>query len=93
MFLSNLKILPNIQSSYEFTNGLHINSSLQDGTSMNVLMSGIGVDMLYKSIGLNIGAQLPVYEVHDVNGIESRLRCMVNLTWNFNQSKFPLLKY
>jgi hypothetical protein len=89
---SNLKILPNIQSSYEYTNGLYINSTLENGTSMNVLMSGVGVDMLYKTIGLNIGAQLPVYEVRVVNEIESRLRCMVNLTWNFNQSKFPLLK-
>lgn len=86
----DFKIFPSIQGYYEYTKGLYINDIYQEGTTMNIFSSGIGLDVFYKNVALNLSFQLPVYEERFKNNMGSGCRAMAGITYSFNQKKYLL---
>jgi hypothetical protein len=86
--LGNTTIIPSVQAYYENTKGLYINSVFQEGTSMNMLLSGVGLDIFYKNIGFNLAYQQRVWEKQEENKLKAVGRLVVGITINFNQQKY-----
>lgn len=84
--------IPAIQSYYENTKGLYINSQLQKGTAMNCLLTGPGLDLYYKNISFSTAFQFKAYEKLDGDNLNSKGRLVIGLTYNFNQRKYLLRK-
>jgi len=60
--IKNVMLYPSVQANYEFTNGLKINNQLQNGTNVNSLLLGPGLDFYYKSFSINTSWQFTVFE-------------------------------
>ena len=84
----NCSFMPSINSYYEYTNGLYVQSIKQNGTTMNELMCGVGMDMYYKNYGLSMGAQKTVLQHTEEGELNSVGRLYVTLSYNFNQRKY-----
>lgn len=84
----DLKIFPSLQAYYEYTRGLYINNVYQSATKMNVLTSGIGLDVFYKNIALNMSFQLPLAEEEYKTNMATAGKFMLGLTYNFKQKKY-----
>jgi hypothetical protein len=84
----NWSFIPSINSNYEHTNGLYVKEKLMDGTKMNELMLGLGLDVFYKNVGLNCGVQKTVKQHYHTNSLSSVGRLFVSLTYNFDQRKY-----
>ncbi|MBL7884834.1 MAG: hypothetical protein JNL69_12245 [Bacteroidia bacterium] len=84
----DLKLFPSIQTYYEHTEGLYVFDKLQKATKMEVFNAGIGLDVFYKNIALNMSFQLPVYEKRFESNLQNTSKMMIGLTYNFNQKKY-----
>lgn len=80
--------VPSLNSYYEFTNGLYVQNELKEGTEMNELMMGFGLDVFYKNFGLNCGIQKTIHQHYHENGLTSVGRIFVSLTYNFDQRQY-----
>jgi len=88
----NCAFIPNINSYYEYTSGLYVFNQQVRGTAMNELMLGLGFDMFYKNLGLNLGWQKTVKQATTHGNLQSAGRVFAALTYNFNQRKYLLGK-
>ncbi|HET6993241.1 MAG TPA: hypothetical protein VFJ43_18040, partial [Bacteroidia bacterium] len=61
---------------------------LMDGTGMNMILAGPGVDVYWKKFGMNLGAQLPVYQKTDEMNMKTSGRLMIGISYNFDASKY-----
>ncbi|MBN8694940.1 MAG: hypothetical protein J0L87_00295 [Bacteroidetes bacterium] len=86
----DLKFFPSIQGFYEYTKGVYIHETFQNGTTMNVLTAGVGLDVFYKNMTLNTSFHLPAYEQGFDKNLKHSAKFMVGLTYNFNQKKYLL---
>jgi len=86
MKAGNWVFIPALQNYYEFTNGVFA----QEGTNMNMLYSGIGVDAYYKNIGFTLSAQGKTWEKQEEGKIAATSRIAAGLSYNFNQTKYLL---
>jgi hypothetical protein len=85
----NWMFVPSWQNYYEYTKGLYVDKQYVSGTLMNVWLSGIGMDVNYKNIQLNMGWQWKVYEQRtSEDQLKNKGRFYVGLTYNFNQRKY-----
>ncbi len=91
--LKNWIFIPSIQNYYEYTKGLYIQNNYVNGTKMNVLLSGIGIDVNYKQIILSLGWQWKMYEEQSsTDAMKNKGRLTLGLTYNFNQKKYLVKK-
>lgn len=86
----NWSFIPSVNSYYEYTKGLLVFEKLIPNTSMNELMCGLGLDVFYKNMGINIGAQRTLYQHQEGDNLKSVGRLYASLTYNFNQRKYLL---
>jgi hypothetical protein len=84
----NIKLIPSVQSYYEYMRGIIIDKEELDGTAMTGLYLGPGVDIIYKNFGFNSSFWWNVYEDQTMSSMSSRIRYRVGLTWYFNQQSF-----
>ncbi|GIV26513.1 MAG: hypothetical protein KatS3mg027_0327 [Bacteroidia bacterium] len=81
--------IPSWQSYYEYTKGLYIQNNYILGTKMNVLLSGVGLDINYKQIALSFAGQWRLYEEKtSMDAMKSKGRMIIGLTYNFNQRNY-----
>jgi len=90
--VKNLIFIPSIQSYYENTNGLYFNKVVQEGTSMDCLLTGPGLDLYYKNISFSTAIQFKAYEKANPDNLNCKGRIIFGLTYNFNQRKYLLGK-
>jgi hypothetical protein len=83
-------ILPQLQVYEEYTNGLREGAKLIEGTGMNMILAGPGVDLYWKQIGINLGAQLPVYQKTGEMNMKTPGRLVIGLSYSFNATKYLL---
>lgn len=83
-----LKIFPSLQGFYEYTNGFFIDNKYVNGTTVNCLMGGAGLDVYYKNVSINTSFQLPMYEDILQSDLACAGRLMIGLTYSFNQNKY-----
>ncbi len=81
-------ILPQLQVYEEYTNGLQRGSELIEGTGMNMILAGPGVDVYRKKLGINLAAQLPVYQKTAEMNMKTSGRLVIGLSYSFNASKY-----
>lgn len=86
----NWSFIPSVTSYYEFTKGLFVFDKLSPGTAMNEWMCGLGLDVFYKNIGINLGCQRTMVQHQEGNNLKSVGRLYATLTYNFNQRKYLL---
>ena len=84
--------IPSVQSYYEYTKGLYIKNELQNGTSMNCLLAGPGIEIFNKNFSFSSTVQFNAYENKTPENLSSKGRIIVGLTYNFNQQKYLLQK-
>ncbi len=83
-------ILPQLQVYEEYTNGLKKHSELIEGTGMNMILAGPGVDVYWNKLGINLAAQLPVYQKTAEMNMKTSGRLVVGLSYSFNATKYLL---
>lgn len=81
-------VLPQLQVYEEYTNGLRNGIVLEEATGMNMVLAGPGVNVFWKNLALDIGAQLPVHQQTDEMNMKTSGRLMVGLTYNFTSEKY-----
>jgi len=85
MPIKNILLYPSIQANYEHTKGLTIKSVLQNGTSVNSLLLGPGLDIYYKSISINLAWQFKAYEQVKSGNLKSAGRLSFGLNYSFGK--------
>lgn len=88
MKLKNVFVFPSIQVSHEFSRGLKVKEILQDGTAINTVMIGPGLDLNYKNLGIYLSYHQTLLENQFANSLKGVGRLSLGLVWNFNQRKF-----
>lgn len=88
----NWTIIPSAQAYYEYTNGLKINNKKVDGTEMNSLIIGPGLDVFYKNISFNFAFQRSIFDRAAVGNLNGAGRLIAGITYNFKQKKYLLKK-
>lgn len=84
----NWYFIPSLQNNYEYTKGLYLNNELEPNTNMSNVMSGLGLDVYYKNLGINASYQLCVLDQTAETNLHSAGRMVLGLTYNFNQTKY-----
>ncbi len=79
-----IKMVSSVQTFYEYSKGEKLNGVLTGEHEMNNLMTGLGLDLFYKNIGLNTGVQINAYNGHSEHLISAG-RVHLGITYNFNQ--------
>jgi hypothetical protein len=80
--------LPSLQSYYEYTKGIYLNDRLLQGTGINVLMAGLGLDVYWKNWGLLISAQIPIAEKVSGTNLSTAGRIVVGFSYSLNQTRY-----
>ena len=84
----NWSFIPSISTYFEYTKGLYVFDVAQEGTEMNELMLGPGMDMYYKNYGLSMGIQKTIHHHSGAGELKSVGRIFISLSYNFNQRKY-----
>jgi hypothetical protein len=79
---NRLLVVPSIINTFEKTKGVRIGDALQNGTSMQLMMMGAGLQFIYKSIALDSQLLLPVDEPKSLNSQQSTVRIVIGLSYN-----------
>jgi len=83
-------LIPSVQGYYEYTKGLYEKGKLQEGTEMNALLIGPGLDIFYKNFSLNLGLQFNAWEHTSPDNLKNAGRMVIGLCYNFKQGKYLL---
>lgn len=83
-------LIPKALLYYEYTNGLFVDATYVEGTKMNVMMLGTGIDIFIKNFSVNFTIDLPVYENQEPEALVNSGRYSIGLTYNLNQKKYLL---
>jgi hypothetical protein len=86
--ISEWKILSEVSIFHEFTKGLWISNTLVNGTAMTCVMVGPGLTVYHKNISLDIGFQMPVYQLEESYNLLDKGKISIGLTWAFNQKNY-----
>jgi hypothetical protein len=86
---NNWQVIPQAQFFYEYSKGETKNGVATGHHEMDNLMSGIGVDLFYKNIALNVGYQTSLYS-GELNHTQSTAKLYVGVTYNINQRGYLL---
>lgn len=80
--------LPQLQVYEEYTNGLQEGAELVEGTGMNMILAGPGVDVYRKNFGINLSAQLPVYQKTAEMNMKTSGRLVIGISYSFDAAKY-----
>ncbi len=80
----NWQIMPSAQFFYEKSGGETYKGIKTGEHEMNNLMGGVGVDLYYKNIALNVGMQRNIWQV-TTDHPQSSAKIYVGITYNINQ--------
>jgi hypothetical protein len=83
-------VLPQVQMYYERMMGVLNSNIIQEGTTMHVLMAGVGADVYINRLAINLGYHRAIFEETSEGNPEAKFRATVGVTWNFNQTKYLL---
>lgn len=78
------QITPSVQFSYEYSAGEKYNNIQTGEHKMNNLMSGLGADLYYKNISLNVGLQKNIWEAKNDHP-QSSAKIYLGITYNIKQ--------
>lgn len=79
-----VKAVPSLQFAYEYSGGEKYQGIKTGEHVMNNLMTGIGLDLFVKNMGINMAVQTNVWAAKDDHPNPSG-RVVLGLTYNFNQ--------
>lgn len=79
-----VKAVPSVQFAYEYSGGEKIQGIKTGEHVMNNLMTGIGLDLFVKNLGINMAVQKNMWAAKDDHPTPSG-RVVLGLTYNFNQ--------
>lgn len=88
--IKKITLIPSINMNYEYSKGISVHDKIQKNTSVNVLLCGSAIDMVYKNMSLNFGYQFKAYEHIEKGGLSNARRIIVALTYNFKQTGYLL---
>ncbi|WP_316843701.1 transporter [Pedobacter psychrodurus] len=78
----DVKIMPSAQFFYEYSGGEKYKGQKTGEHVMNNLMGGVGVDVFYKNIALNVGVQKNIWEAETDHPMSAG-KAYVGITYNF----------
>jgi hypothetical protein len=81
----NILLYPSVQANYEFTKGLIISNQLQNGTNVNSLLLGPGLDFYYKSFSVNTSWQFTAFEKIESGNLKGAGRISISLNYSFSK--------
>lgn len=82
--------LPQAQVYQEYTKGIYNGAELVEGTGMNMVLAGPGVEIYRNRLGCSLGAQFPVWQKTDEMNMKSAGRLIIGVSYSFNQQKYLL---
>lgn len=85
----NVKIVPSVQTFYEYSGGEKLNGVKTGEHVTNNLMTGLGMDIFIKNISINTGIQLNAYN-GPTDHPQSAGKVHLGVTYNFNQLFYML---
>lgn len=85
----DIKVIPSIQASYEYSKGEKYKDQLTGEHETNNLMSGLGVDIFVKNIGINTSFQTNTWSAQ-TDHPRSSGRLVIGLTYNINQLYYAI---
>jgi hypothetical protein len=86
----DLKFFPSLQLYHEYCKGVYTGNVYEQGTAMNNLTGGIGIDIFYRQFALNAAYHFPLYEQELEGNLSEAGKFMVGITFSFNQKKYLL---
>lgn len=78
------QITPSVQFFYEYSAGEKYNNVQTGEHKMNNLLSGLGADLYYKNISLNVGVQKNIWEAN-TDHPQSSAKIYLGITYNIKQ--------
>jgi hypothetical protein len=78
----DVQIMPSAQFFYEYSGGEKYNGQKTGEHVMNNLMGGIGVDVFYKNLALNVGVQKNIWEAETDHPMSAG-KAYIGITYNF----------
>ncbi|WP_157255495.1 transporter [Pedobacter sp. Leaf216] len=78
----DVKIMPSAQFFYEYSGGEKYKGQKTGEHVMNNLMGGVGVDVFYKNVALNVGVQKNIWEAETDHPMSAG-KAYVGVTYNF----------
>lgn len=91
-FKNKWVIIPSVQLYYENTAGIRTESGTGNTTSMNVLMTGPGLDIYYNNLQFALSGLLPASEEEISGKAASAFKFSAGFIYNFNQRSYPIKK-
>jgi hypothetical protein len=88
---NNWILVPSFQNYYEFSNGIYVNKENLPLTSMNVLYTGAGLDLFYKSIQWNCSVQIKAHEEKISEKMQSAIKITSGIIYNFKQKNYTII--
>ncbi|OAQ39693.1 hypothetical protein A5893_08905 [Pedobacter psychrophilus] len=85
----NIKIIPSVQTSYEFTKGEKYQGKLTGEHETNNLMAGAGLDIFVKNIGINTSFQTNAWSAQ-TDHPRSSGRLTLGITYNLKQLYYAI---
>lgn len=85
----NLKIIPSLQASYEYSKGEKYNGILTGEHETNNLLTGVGLDIFVKNIAFNASMQTNTWSAQTDHPLSSG-RLVLGLTYNLNQLYYAI---
>ncbi|MBK0384001.1 hypothetical protein I5M32_13615 [Pedobacter sp. SD-b] len=85
----NVKIIPSVQTSYEFTKGEKYQGKLTGEHETNNLMAGAGLDIFVKNIGINTSFQTNAWSAQ-TDHPRSSGRLTLGITYNLKQLYYAI---
>lgn len=83
-----VQLFPSLSANYEYSRGVVVNKQLVPATSMNVLLLGPSLDVVYKKMVFNCMYQCNAYERVSSQSLSSAGRFVCGVTFNFSQTKY-----
>ncbi len=90
--IEKMSIIPNINGYYEYTSGLYVMNKKMKGTGMNEYMMGLGTDLFFGNLAINLTFQRTIFQKTESGNLRSAGRMVAGLTWNFNQRRYLINK-
>lgn len=85
----SVKIIPSLQASYEYSKGQKIDGILTGEHQTNNLMTGVGLDIFVKNIGINTSFQTNTWSAQ-TDHPRSSGRLNIGITYNLKQLYYAL---
>jgi len=80
----NWQVMPSLQFFYEYSEGETYKGVKTGEHEMNTLMAGLGADLYYKNIALNVSFQKNAWQIN-TDHPQSTAKIYLGITYNINQ--------